>query len=92
MAVIATFLYYLIYALIILVFARAIMSWFNPSFSNPLWRYAVLLTEPFLAPIRDLQFRMMRGSSIGMDFSPMILLILLYIIQNLVGQLATRSP
>ena len=91
MTLIATFLYYLIYALIILVFARAIMSWFNPSYSNPLYRYAVLLTEPLLAPIRDLQFRLMRGSSIGMDFSPMILLILLYVLQNLVSQLASRS-
>jgi YggT family protein len=58
---------YVAYALVLLIFIRAILSWFpNIDPRNPLIDVLYQVTEPFLAPIRSLMPRMM------FDFSPMI--------------------
>lgn len=68
------FLVYLINALItgisLLVLVSVILSWVVPPF-HPVREFVDRLVEPLLAPIR----RMMPSSGMGLDFSPMILMI-----------------
>ena len=60
----------------ILIFARFIFSWVRPDPYHPVWgplvRVTYQLTEPLLAPIR----RLLPGMG-GLDFSPLILLLIL---------------
>ena len=54
----------------LIVLGRVLMSWIDPTFSKPLGQFLFSLTEPFLAPIRNVLPRA------GMfDFSPLVLLI-----------------
>jgi len=54
----------------LVVLGRVLMSWIDPTFSRPLGQFLFSLTEPFLAPIRNVLPRA------GMfDFSPLVLLI-----------------
>jgi len=68
--------------LVILIFARFILSWIRPDPYHPTWgpisRFVFQATEPLLAPIRRLL-----PSSGGLDFSPMILLLGIYFIRQL---------
>lgn len=72
----------LYYVLLILIFARFIFSWVRPDPYHPTWgplmRFVYQVTEPLLEPIRRLV-----PPQGGMDFSPMILLLGLYIIRIL---------
>ncbi len=66
-----------LYTVIVLI--AVIVSWFQLPPENLVARGVRMLTEPVLAPIRKLIPPM--G---GLDFSPMILLILLRIVRGLV--------
>ncbi len=60
------------------IIARALFSWFNPGFTNPIGRFLFEITEPVLAPIR----RVIPG--LGMiDISPIVALILLQVLSQL---------
>ncbi|MBV8162318.1 MAG: YggT family protein [Acidimicrobiia bacterium] len=67
---------------IIVIFVRVILSWFPISPESPLaavYRFVYSVTEPVLGPIR----RVMPGvgfGGMGLDFSPIIVLLLLEII------------
>jgi YggT family protein len=64
---IALIVSYVAYVLALLIFARAILSWFpNIDPRNPLVEFLYQVTEPLLAPIRSIMPRTM------LDFSPMI--------------------
>ena len=65
------------YSLVVLV--RVIVSWFQLPPDNPVVHYSRALTEPMLEPIRKLL-----PASGGLDFSPLILLVLLRFIAGLV--------
>ena len=69
------------YILVILIFARFILSWIRPDPYHPTWgpitRFVYQATEPLLAPIR----RLLPATG-GVDFSPMILLFALYFIRS----------
>jgi YggT family protein len=66
-----------IYQLIVL--ARVLLSWFpDIDRSNPLVQMLYDLTEPVLRPIRE---ALPQGGMAGLDFSPMILLVGLYVLQ-----------
>jgi YggT family protein len=69
MSIIITFINFAYYALVILIFARIILSFVNIG-SYELREMVFRLTEPLLAPLRNILPPM--G---GLDFSPMILLI-----------------
>jgi YggT family protein len=60
----------------ILIFARFVFSWVRPDPYHQVWgplmRITYQATEPLLAPIR----RLLPGMS-GLDFSPLILLLIL---------------
>lgn len=61
------------------VLARVIISWIQLPPDNPIVHYTRLLTEPVLEPIRKI---LPAGG--GLDFSPLILLLLLRFISGLV--------
>ena len=61
------------------VLVAVVTSWMQLPPNNPIVHYSKMLTEPVLAPIRKLLPPM--G---GLDFSPLILLVLLRFIRGLV--------
>lgn len=69
--------------LTILIFARAILSWIRISPDSPFFpvvRFIHEATEPLLAPIR----RVMPATA-GMDLSPLILLLIIYVARMLLA-------
>ena len=73
---------WLLQAYIVVIFVRVILSWFPISPDSPLaavYRIVYSITEPVLGPIR----RVMPGGRVGgmgLDFSPIIVLLGLQII------------
>lgn len=66
---------YVAYVLVLLIFARAILSWIpNVDPRNPIVDFLFQVTEPILAPIRSIMPRTV------IDFSPMIASFILIII------------
>lgn len=63
----------------LVVFARVIVSWIQLPPDNPIVVYSRMLTEPFLEPIRKLL-----PPASGIDFSPLILLLLIRFIAGMV--------
>ena len=63
-----------------LTIVRAIVSWLQPSPRNPVVRILYLTTEPFLSPIRRLLLRYLPPT--GLDFSPLMLILVLILIQR----------
>ncbi|MCA9859071.1 MAG: YggT family protein, partial [Thermomicrobiales bacterium] len=66
-----TLVSYLFNALTLVVIGRALLSWFDPGMRSSVGRVLYDITEPMLAPIR----RLLPGMG-GIDFSPIILIIL----------------
>ncbi len=62
----------------LVVFVAVVLSWLRLSPDNPVVRVIGALTEPVLVPIRKLL-----PDLGGIDFSPMILLVLVQIIKQL---------
>lgn len=69
-----------IYSLVIIV--RAIISWVQPNPYNPIVQLLYRVTEPVLYPIRRVLFRYKGMRDTGIDFSPFIAIILLYILKS----------
>ena len=65
-------------ALMLLVLARAIFSWFDPGLRTQVGQLIFRLTEPMLAPIR----RILPATGM-LDLSPIILIVALQILRNL---------
>jgi len=57
---------------------RALISWVNPDPYNPIVQFLYKVTEPVLYPIR----RMMGTYSIGIDLSPLIVILIIIFLQN----------
>lgn len=73
----ASVIHMILMAAIIVVVARAVLSWVSPDPYNPVVRIINQLSEPLLFPIRR------RVPYIGgIDFSPMIVLLILMFIDN----------
>ena len=68
-------------SLVILVIARALLSWLYPNVRNTLVFWVWRLTEPFLEPLR----RVLPYS--GMDLSPWVALILIFFSRQLIFKL-----
>ena len=56
------------------VIAAAVISWVTPNPYNPVVRLLRRLTEPVLAPVRQL---LPPWKTFGLDFSPMIIILLI---------------
>ena len=68
-----------IYMWIIII--RALISWVNPDPWNPIVQFLNRVTEPILAPIRQ-----MIGLRIGVDVSPIIVILIIIFLQKAVVQ------
>jgi YggT family protein len=78
-AELASLLLTVIQILSLLIFARAIFSWFDPGFTSQIGRMLYQITEPIIAPIRQVLPPM------GMlDLSVLVTLVLLMILQQLI--------
>jgi YggT family protein len=80
--VICTFIEFLTRALIFAIIARALASWFVQDQSNPIVQMLHDITEPIVGPVR----RIMPSTGM-MDFSPLVALILLQILETLLVRL-----
>ncbi len=69
-------------ALFFMLIIRAIASWISSSAYNPVMEVVTQLTEPLLAPIR----RVIPPAA-GLDFSPMVLLLIIWLIMRILAQL-----
>ena len=70
-----TFLY-------LIILGRVILSWFpNVSYNNPIVQFVYAVTEPILSPIR----RVLPNTGM-FDFTPMVAIIVIVIIQNILLQ------
>lgn len=63
-----------------LIIIRVFLSWIPHDPYNPIFRFLYEVTEPVLAPFR----RLMGRYSVGVDFSPVIALIVLQIVESFV--------
>jgi YggT family protein len=64
----------LIYMWIIII--RALISWVSPDPYNPIVRFLYRVTEPVLRPVR----RILPIGGMGMDFSPLIVILIIYVL------------
>jgi YggT family protein len=55
----------------IIIFARAVISWVNPDPYNQIVIFLYRFTEPVLRPVR----RILPMRNIGIDFSPLIIIL-----------------
>ena len=65
-----------------IIIARAVISWVNPDPYNPIVRFLSSVTEPVLFPIR----RRLPISLGGIDFSPIIVILVIIFIQAFLVQ------
>ena len=78
---IASFVNLVITVLSVAIIGRALLSWFDPGMKTMVGRLLRDVTEPIIAPIRQVMPRM------GMlDLSPIVALVLLRLIGVLVNQ------
>jgi len=61
-----------------IIIARAILSWVSPDPYIPLVRFLHRVTEPVLRPIRE----RLPSHQFGLDFSPMIVILVLYFLKE----------
>ncbi|MBI5739523.1 MAG: YggT family protein [Nitrospirae bacterium] len=61
------------------IIISALLSWVNPDPYNPIVRFLYSITEPVLGPIRR-----RIGFSIGMDISPMIVILIILFIKHFI--------
>ena len=72
---VATVLNFLLTAYMWIVIISALLSWVNPDPYNPIVRFLYGATEPVLRPIRR------RLPMTGIDFSPLIVIAVIYFIK-----------
>ena len=65
---------------IYIIVARALISWVNPDPYNPIVRFLYRATEPVLRPVRE----MLPMSQMGIDFSPMIVILGLILLMRVI--------
>jgi YggT family protein len=74
----ANLLHLVLQAYFWIIIARAVLSWVNPDPFNPIVRFLYRVTEPVLRPIRH----RLPTFSIGIDLSPMIVILAIYFLDN----------
>ena len=74
---IAAMLNFVLNFFIILIVARAIVSWVNADPYNPIVRFIIAATEPLLVLVRN-RIKLVFG---GMDFSPVVIFMAIIFLQ-----------
>jgi YggT family protein len=78
----------------VLVIVRVVLSYLRtPSYTSPwlrVWVFVYAVTEPLLSPIRRALARYTRGSPL--DFSPLVLILLLSVAERLIIRLLLSIP
>ncbi len=67
-----------------LIFIRIILSWIPMSRNNSISQVLYTLTEPILGPIRGMMDRSPLGGGMMIDFSPLIALFVMRVVQKLI--------
>jgi YggT family protein len=67
-----------LYIYLWIIIIRALISWVSPSPYNPIVRFLYRVTEPVLRPAR----RILPLQGLGIDFSPVIVILVIYILQR----------
>lgn len=81
MSDLASFVNLIVTVLTFAIIGRALLSWFDPGMKTPVGRFLRDITEPIIAPIRQVV------PSLGMfDISPIIALLLIRLIGMLINQ------
>lgn len=81
MSDLASFVNLVVTVLSFAIIGRALLSWFDPGMQTPVGRFLRDITEPIIAPIRQVV------PSLGMfDISPIIALLLIRLIGMLINQ------
>lgn len=80
--VLYNFVFLLATVLSLLILARVIISWVMPGGGGGLVAFVYAATEPILAPIRSLL-----PAAGGIDFSPMIAILILQVVTQIFGQM-----
>lgn len=80
--VVINFVQLLLGALMLLVFARIVVSWVAPTGGGGLIAFIYQATEPFLAPIRRIV-----PPAAGLDWAPLIAMLLLGLLMQIVVSL-----
>jgi YggT family protein len=70
-----TFAQVLVYLFIFAIFVRAAASWFVRDYHSRAMGFLVDVTEPILGPLRRVI-----PAALGVDFSPMIAILVLYVV------------
>ena len=78
MLIVIWLIYWGIQALIMLVVVTSVLSWIRPDPRNPLVKILNAVVDPLLHPIRTVL-----PAKGGMDFSPMIAILILWFLQKL---------
>ncbi len=73
---------FLLQAYMWIVIARAVISWVNPAPYNPIVRFLYSATEPVLYRLR----RLLPLYAGGIDFSPIIVIVVIYFLQAFLVQ------
>lgn len=73
-------------AMQIAIIARALFSWFDPTGRTPIGQFLIAVTDPIIVPIRRLL-----PSAGFVDFSPMVALIAILILQRVLARVASGS-
>jgi YggT family protein len=66
------------------IFARIIISWLPIPKDNPIIRLIYQITEPILAPIRGMIERSAFGKNMMIDFSPIIVFLLIGFVRSII--------
>lgn len=66
--------------IVYMILVRAVLSWFVRDLNNPVIRFLFEVTEPLLAPFREIQNRI--GITGGIDFSPILLFLVIEMLKN----------
>ena len=81
---------YVLFFFMIIIIARAVLSWVSPDPYNPIVRFIHNVTEPVLYPVR----RRLPFIVGGIDFSPMAVLLVIIFLRlffvNTLSELARR--
>ncbi len=80
MVVLFNILSFLLVAMQFAIIGRALFSWFDPTGRTPIGAILIKITDPIIVPIRRLL-----PSAGFMDFSPLVALLIIFILQKLLS-------